>query len=156
MNKNRTIAGLLIMVLMLSFTVVPSEAKAKKSYSNSDLRLMSSIIYAEAGGESFKGKVAVGMVIMNRKRASSFPGSVRGVIYQPYQFGPVSNGSLNRALSMYDNGTLSNSCVKAAKMALSGKDTLKINGRKINFRNYYYFSGYVSNARLVIGNHQFK
>lgn len=156
MSKKRTIAGLLIMLLVFSSVVVPAEAKAKKSYSNSDLRLMSSIIYAEAGGESFKGKVAVGIVIMNRKRVSSFPNTVSGVIYQPYQFGPVSNGSLNRALSMYDNGTLSQSCIKAARMALKGKTTLKLNGKKMNFSNFYYFSGYVSGARLSIGNHQFK
>lgn len=156
MYFKRIIAGLLVLVMSMSFMVVPADAKSKKKYTNSDLRLMSSIIFAEAGGESFKGKVAVGMVIMNRKRVSAFPNTVQGVVYQPYQFGPVSNGSLNRALSMYDSGRLSGDCIKAAKMALEGKNTLSLNGRKINFSNYYYFSGYVSGARLSIGNHQFK
>lgn len=156
MYSKRIIAGLLVLVMAMSLLVVPADAKAKKNYTNSDLRLMSSIIYAEAGGESFKGKVAVGMVIMNRKRVSAFPNTIQGVIYQPYQFGPVSNGSLNRALSMYDSGRLSSDCIKAAKLALEGKNSLELNGRNINFSNYYFFSGYVYGARLSIGNHQFK
>ena len=37
-----------------------------KSYNKSDLRLMASIINCEAGAESYQGKVAVGIVVMNR------------------------------------------------------------------------------------------
>ncbi len=156
MFQKRVIAGFCAAWMFLLFSVVPAGAKASHSYSDADLRLMSGIIYAEAGGESFQGQVAVGIVVMNRKRSSSFPNTVNGVIYQPYQFGPVSNGSLNRALAMYDNGTLSRSCIRAAKLALNGKKTLTLNGKKVDFSSYYYFSGYVSGARLSIGHHQFK
>ena len=53
------------------------------------LRLMSAIIYSEAGAECFAGKKAVGIVIMNRVKSKSYPNSLNGVVYQPYQFGPV-------------------------------------------------------------------
>ena len=45
------------------------------------------------------------------------------IIYQKYQFGPVRNGSLSKALSNYDAGKFTSSyhkdCIKAAKVALA-------------------------------------
>ena len=71
-----------------------------------DLRLMSSIINCEAGIEPYQGKLAVGIVVMNRIKSKSFPNTLRGVIYQRGQFSPVRNGSLNRRLSEYDSGRI--------------------------------------------------
>ena len=133
---------------------------SKAAYSKAELRLMSTLIYCEAGGESYAGKKAVGIVVMNRKKSKSFPNSVKGVIYQKYQFGPVRNGSLNRALARYDNGSFNSSaekeCIRAAKQALSQEKTVTYKGKEINMKNYYIFSGRVSNYRILIGNHQFK
>lgn len=117
---------------------------------------MSAIIYSEAGVECYAGKQAVGIVIMNRVKSKSFPNSLEGVIYQPSQFGPVRNGSLNRSLSLYDSGKLNKDCIKAAKSTLNGNKTVKYNGKNINMNSYLYFSGYVSGARLQIQGHQFK
>lgn len=80
------------------------KAKKTKKYSKSELRLMASIINCEAGGESFQGKLAVGIVVMNRVKAKNFPNTVRKVIYQKYQFSPVRNGMLNKKLKQYDQG----------------------------------------------------
>lgn len=55
---------------------------------------MASIINCEAGSEPYQGKVAVGIVVMNRVSSKSFPNSIKGVIYQKGQFSPVRNGSL--------------------------------------------------------------
>lgn len=67
--------------------------------SEEDLRLMARVINAEARGESFMGKVAVGAVIINRLRHPAFPKTVRGVIFQCtngiYEFTPVADGSIN-------------------------------------------------------------
>ena len=45
------------------------KGKKEKAYTKSELRLMSAIIYCEAGNEPYAGKKAVGIVVMNRKRS---------------------------------------------------------------------------------------
>lgn len=81
------------------------------NYSNSDLDLLARLIQAEALGESFEGKVAVGTVVLNRVKSDEFPNSISGVIYQKNQFSPVSNGSINKAANAES--------IEAAKKALS-------------------------------------
>ncbi len=132
------------------------KVKVKNRYTASQLRLMSSIIFSEAGNECYAGQKAVGIVIMNRIHSSSFPSTLSGVIYQPYQFGPVRNGSLNRSLSKYDNGTLSKNSIKAAKEVLNGNTTINVNGKTIEFNHYLFFSGYVAGHTFSLGGHQFK
>ena len=67
-----------------------------ESYSadTDDLYWLSHIIYAEAGGESYEGMVAVGNVVLNRVRSDSFPNTIYDVIFQSGQFEPVDNGSV--------------------------------------------------------------
>ena len=93
-------------------------ASSSQSVSSSDLTLLSAIIFCEAGGESYSGQVAVGAVVMNRVKSSSFPNSISGVVYQSGQFSPVANGALARALS---NGNYQH-CISAAQAALAGND----------------------------------
>ncbi len=57
-----------------------------------NLRLMARTIHAEARGEPYLGKVAVGAVIMNRVRSPEFPNTISAVIYQPWAFTPVMHG----------------------------------------------------------------
>ena len=127
-----------------------------KSYSAANLRLMSAIIYSEAGNQSYAGKKAVGIVIMNRVKSKQFPNSVKGVVYQSGQFSPVRNGSLSRSYKLYDSGKMSKSVKKAAKSALSGSKTVKYHGKKLNMKSYKFFSGYVAGCKLKIDGHQFK
>ncbi|WOO35370.1 cell wall hydrolase [Anaerocolumna sp. AGMB13020] len=137
-----------------------AEKKVTVNYSKSELRLLSTLIYCEAGGESYNGKLAVGIVVMNRVRASAFPDSVKSVIYQKYQFGPVTNGALNKALSEYDAGKFTSSrekeCIKAAKEALSGVKSITVSGKSKSFGSYLFFSGRLSGSTYKLGNHQFK
>ncbi len=139
-------------------TVTPKSTKA--SYTKEQLRLLSSLIFCEAGSESYAGKVAVGIVVMNRVESKSFPNTLNNVIYQKYQFGPARNGSLKRALSNYDAGRFTTKnhkeCIEAAKAALSGAKSVTYKGRTINMKHTLYFSGKVSGAKFSIGNHQFK
>lgn len=51
--------------------------------SSSDLYLLAKTIYAEGRGEPYTGQVAIGAVILNRVKSSSFPNTVAGVVYQP-------------------------------------------------------------------------
>lgn len=141
-----------------------SKAKSKKKqYTASELRYMTSIIYCEARGESYQGKKAVGIVVMNRVRSDKFPNTVKKVIYQSGQFSPVRNGSLDSALNKYDKmkkkgkftGSMK-SCMKVAKEVLNGSTTIKVKGKKKQMKNYLYFSRYVSGAKFQLGAHQFK
>lgn len=68
------------------------ETLKKVSVNQTELTLLARIIYAEARGESYKGQVAVGAVVMNRLASSSFPNSIRGVIEQPRAFTAVDDG----------------------------------------------------------------
>lgn len=78
---------------------------------------LSRIIEAEAGGEPFSGKVAVGEVILNRVKSNEFPNTIWGVIFDNnfgIQFEPVSNGTV------YNNP--SDESVLAAKTAIEGSN----------------------------------
>lgn len=83
-------------------------------YSDSDISLLARLIYGEARGESYTGQVAVGAVVLNRVRSSSFPNTIAGVIYQPYAFTAVSDGQIN----LTPNATAR----KAAIAAMNGWD----------------------------------
>lgn len=113
------------------------------SASVDDTTLLAAIIQCEAGSECYEGKVAVGAVVLNRVRSSSYANSISGVIYQRGQFGPASNGSLARVLA---SGNISSSCRQAAADALAGSDPT--GGRK----NFHRANG---RDGLVIGNHVF-
>ena len=154
--KKTVITTLIISMLSMSlFTgFAPNKVEAKAN--NATLRLMSAIIYSEAGNQSYAGKKAVGIVIMNRVKSRQFPNSVKGVVYQSGQFSPVRNGSLARSYRLYDSGKMSKSVKKAAKSVLNGSKTVKYHGKKINMKNFKFFSGYVAGARLSIDGHQFK
>lgn len=117
-------------------------ASSSSSVSSNDLTLLSAIIFCEAGGESYAGQVAVGAVVLNRVKSSSFPNSISGVVYQSGQFSPVANGALARALS---NGNYRH-CTSAAQAALAGSD---------NTGGAKFFHRVNGAAGLVIGNHVF-
>ncbi|AGY48319.1 endolysin [Bacillus phage Slash] len=65
--------------------------------SSSEKDLMARLVRAEAQGEPYAGKVAVATVILNRVSNADFPNTISGVINQPGQFSPVSNGQINKA-----------------------------------------------------------
>ena len=80
-------------------------------------KLLASIIFCEAGNQSYEGQVAVGAVVMNRVRSSSFPDSIEEVIYQKGQFVPAGTGWLDK---VRDSGGYTDSALNAAKDALAG------------------------------------
>lgn len=91
------------------------------NYTASDLDLLSRLIMAEAQGEPYNAKVAVGAVVMNRVQSDLWPNTIKGVIYQNIngynQFTPVVNGWIDKPAN--------DECLKAAKEALSGTDPTK-------------------------------
>lgn len=94
---------------------LPSGGSSSSGNSNSrDISLLAQAINGEARGESYTGQVAVGAVILNRVRHSSFPNTIAGVVYQPGAFTAVSDGQINLSPTT--------SCYNAARDAINGWD----------------------------------
>lgn len=91
-----------------------NNAVANNNYSDADINLLARLIYGEARGESYVGQVAVGAVVMNRIKSSSFPNTMSGVIYQRYAFTAVDDGQINL--------TPDATAKRAAKDAMNGWD----------------------------------
>ena len=87
------------------------------TFTEEDRKLLANIIYCEAGGEPYEGKVAVGAVVINRVLSNRFPDTVSGVIYQKNQFSPVASGRFGLALSI-DKANAA--CYQAADEAMLG------------------------------------
>lgn len=98
------------------------------TFADGDLYLLANLIYCEAGGEPYEGKLAVGAVVINRMLSSVYPDTVLGVIYQKKQFSPVGSGRL--ALALTDNKANAD-CYKAAEEAMSGMSNV---GNCVYFR----------------------
>ena len=124
-----------------------SSSSTSSSSNNSNLNLLAHLIYAEARGEPYTGQVAVGAVVLNRVKSSSFPNSVAGVIYQKGAFDVVSDGQINYA----PNST----AINAARDALNGWDP--------TYGCIYYFNPNTATSSwiwsrpyvITIGNHRF-
>ncbi len=77
-------------------------AEPDRAINPRELSCMAQAIYYEARGESYRGQVAVGEVVMNRVRSGIYPGSICGVVYQGShratgcQFTFTCDGSLDR------------------------------------------------------------
>ena len=124
-----------------------SGSSSAGGYSSSDVYLLARIIGAEARGESYVGQVAVGAVVLNRVRHSSFPDTIAGVVYQSGAFSAVRDSNWNVA----PNETAK----KAARDAINGWDPT---GGAI----YYYNPAKTSNQWIrkrpvvtTIGRHVF-
>ena len=88
---------------------------ANEVYNTDDLYWLSRIINAESGNEPFLGKIAVGNVVLNRKRSAQYPNTVYGVIFDRkhgLQFSPVGNGTIYN--------TPNTDSIIAAKICLEG------------------------------------
>ena len=75
--------------------IIESGAGNAAEYTDEDYQVLLRIVQAEAGICDPKGKILVADVIINRVLSGKFPDSVKAVVYQPSQFQPVSNGTIN-------------------------------------------------------------
>lgn len=117
------------------------------SSNNSNLNLLARVISAEARGESYRGQVAVGAVILNRVAHSSFPDTISGVVYQSGAFDCMYDGQINV--------TVTDSAYKAAQDAINGWDP---SGGAIYYYNPKTAKSEWIRSRpiiLTIGNHVF-
>lgn len=87
---------------------------SRGNFSWDDVIFLARVIHAEARGESFRGQVAVGAVILNRVDHTRFPSTIRDVILQEGQFCTLADGQVN----LYPSKT----AIEAAKAAMIGYD----------------------------------
>ncbi len=142
------VLSLTVSVLLIT-TSTPALAYSpwNSDYNNYELMLLSRVIYAEAAGEPYIGKIAVGAVVLNRVRSSLFPNTIQEVVYEPWQFSCVGNSMFNS----YPN----QESINAAKDALSGWDPT---GGALFYFNYHLVSNswlWSKPAATIIGNHRF-
>lgn len=128
---------------------IESPHQPVKTTSNKDsVYLLAQLITAEAKGEPYSGKVAVGNVVMNRVESNNFPDTIRGVIFQTGQFSPVTNGSIHNEPT--------ESAIKAAKEVLNGKQV-------VGSGALYFYNPSTAKSKWIfsrvtlatIGNHRF-
>jgi N-acetylmuramoyl-L-alanine amidase len=118
-------------------------------YSNEELDLLARLVRAEAQGESLQGKIAVACVVLNRVESSTFPNTIKGVIYQKGQFQPVRNGAINKAADQES--------IKAVQEAITSS-------RQIAGASLFFYNPATAKSRwldsrattVVIGHHVFK
>lgn len=159
----------LILALQLNGTVLAATSSSNKStkeavtYTSKDVKLLACLIYTEAGNQSYKGKVAVGNVIVNRMNSSKFShvNTIKEVIYDNkwcVQFGVTvggSNSPLAKALKNYSTSKTTKtmkSCIKAAKAALNGE---KVVGNRLYFTGYSKSLASRHSNHVKIGSHIF-
>ena len=124
-----------------------SSSSSSSSNYNSNLNLLARVIYGESRGEPHTGQVAVGAVVMNRVKSSSFPNTLSGVVYQSGAFDAVKDGQINL--------TPDSNARKAAQDALNGWDP--------SYGAIYYFNPSTATNKWIwsrpmtvtIGKHRF-
>lgn len=112
------------------------------TYNDDAIYWLSRIIEAEASGEPYAGKVAVGEVILNRVYSNEFPNTIWGVIFDDnfgIQFEPVANGTIYN--------TPSEESIKSAKEALNGS----------NYANgsLYFLNPDIASSNWIVKNRKF-
>ena len=126
---NKTLKAMGISSSMLS----GGSSSTNSKFSSSDVKLLARLIYAEARGEPYQGQVAVGAVVLNRVKSSSFPNTISGVIYQPYAFTCVNDGQIN----LSPNQT----AINAANDAMNGWDP--------TYGCLYYYNPKVATSKWI-------
>ena len=142
-----TVDGIAGPATLAAMGITSSSSSSSSSSYNSNLNLLARIIYGEARGEPYTGQVAVGAVVMNRVKSSSFPNTISGVIYQSGAFDAVSDGQINL--------TPNSTARKAAQDALNGWDP--------SYGAIYYFNPSTATNKWIwsrpvtvtIGSHRF-
>ena len=135
---------------------VSEDIKWNDNYTEAELRLMSGIIYCEAGSMSEPARIAVANVIINRVNSKTDWGhvnTIKEVIYDDkwgVQFSPIkgSPSTLDQAMAIYDNledykGTWRydqmKNCIDSAKKAFCGEKAIP--------DSYMYFNGSIESSK---------
>lgn len=92
-----------------------SGGKINFEVQGNDVDMLAALIECEAGDQSYFGMLCVGAVVINRINSPNFPNTLYEVIYQPYQFTPVTVSG--RFALVFARGA-EDICYKAAREVL--------------------------------------
>ncbi len=142
-----TVDGIAGPATLKAMGITSSSGTTTTTSHSSNVNLLARLIYGEARGEPYTGQVAVGAVVMNRVKSSSFPNSLSGVIYQSGAFDAVKDGQIN----LNPDSTSK----KAAQDAINGWDP--------SYGAIYYFNPSTATNKwiwsrpmtITIGRHRF-
>lgn len=124
-----------------------SESSGSSTSASSDeVTLLAALLQHEAG-TNYNNCLAVANVVLNRVHSSSYPNTIRGVIYQRGQFSGVNRGALNRFLP-----NPSSTCYQAARDALAGHNNI---GSRKEFRAVWATNPSAHRNAVVIGDNCF-
>ncbi len=131
----------------MGITSSSNSSTSSSSSNSSNVNLLARLIYGESRGETYAGQVAVGAVVLNRVKSSSFPNTISGVIYQSGAFDAVSDGQINLSPD--------STAKKAAQDAINGWDP--------SYGAIYYFNPATATNKWIwsrpmtvtIGKHRF-
>ena len=89
--------------------------KPKRYISHEGVDCLARNIYFESANQSQLGKLAVGLVVMNRVRSDRYPNTICGVVNQRNQFSWVNNGKSNTPNNdwAWEESFLSKTCNKS-------------------------------------------
>lgn len=112
--------------------------------------ILEKLVYLEARGEPFEGKVEVARVVFNRMASEDFPDTIEGVVFQHRQFSPA---------DMIDGLEIELEYLAEIQKAIEvayesdGEALYFVNGEIADKDNYSWFSTLEFIER--IGNHEF-
>lgn len=109
-----TVDGIAGEKTLAALGIMNSNNSSTVTSNNTNLNLLSKLVYAEARGEPYKGMVAVAATVLNRVASSKFPNTIAGVIYQSGAYTCVDDGQINL--------TPNSTARKAAQDAINGWD----------------------------------
>ncbi len=137
----------------------PLVDKKGKKVSDKELWCMATAIYFEARGESYRGQVAVGQVVMNRVAHKLYPDTICGVVYQNQskrnacQFSFACDGIPERVTEQkaWDQA------MKIAKDVVSGKEYIADVGYSTHYHATYVYPHWAPRMKknTKIGMHVF-
>lgn len=96
-----------IVTAVIFIVGVSASACTEFEYTEDEVDILAGLISAEARGESYEGKLAVGTVVMNRVDSGIWGSSIQSVVYAKNQFA--------KPLDRYDD-----ECLNAAIEVLNG------------------------------------
>lgn len=111
--KSFSIVALALLLIVGSRYMSESRLQRLDAIPPGDVTLLARLIEAEAGGEPYRGKVAVGAVVVNRYLDDRFPNTIRQVIYEPNQF-------YSEGIALHPRP--SDESLRAAQAAVRGED----------------------------------
>lgn len=146
-KNNLNVDGIVGEKTLNALGISESKNNTGNNTNNSDLNLLSRLVYGEARGEPYQGMVAVAATVLNRVSDSRFPNTIAGVIYQTGAYTCVSDGQINLLPNEQSK--------KAAQDAINGWDP--------TYGCIYYFNPSTATSKwiwsrpqvLTIGRHIF-